>query len=310
MQTLHVNPRFAKVLRAQNKRESDTMAKHLAAGVLPIPIFWWLNPETRKAEILDGQHRHEYGKVHGVEFPTHEVTGLENEDQAEAWIIYHQFSQRNVDDWAVSGYLSKAVALERANGATKREAIVQAAEQAGVTERTVYRALEEETKSLEQQFFENKKVYERDLERVINREVEKLKQRARREGWDEDESRLESEWGDIEAEIQKQFADVTAELESVGEAIQGAAETMGHKPGGKRRSPGKNTRAEAARRNGFKKALTYIAKFQNDVLYFWDQHGCGTVDITDITNALKTFAQQIGAEQEADAKAKKKKFGR
>jgi len=304
---LKINALFATYFEALDYGQEQQLEKSLKDDLTSEPILWWHNPATNQDEILDGHNRYAIAKKHKLDIQFHEKH-FENEDAALLFIIRTQTTRRNL--WNREVIVKKAVDLEVKLGKTKTQAVQDVAEQLGVAESTVWEDVK--PKSATQQFFDDKKVYERDLERVRNKEVEKLKQRAKREGWVEDEGKLESEWGKIETEIQEQFAEATSRLESTASAIQTAQEANGGSPmvGGKRRAK-KSTASAAARRNGFKKALTYISKFQNDVLYFWHQNGCGSVDIADVSNALKVFGQLIEAEQETDKKAaKKKKFGR
>ncbi len=310
MRTLHINARFAQTLRKQNAKEAETFAKHLGDGILPMPIIYWHNPTSDLDEIIDGHHRYEYAKANDLDFETYEMQ-FANESQAEAWIIYHQFSQRNVDDWAVSGYLQKAVKLERDNdpAITKREAVSRAAESAGVSERTVWRAeAEVKEKNPVQLFRESKADLERRLTREKQKAVEKFKVQAAKEQLDEDTAA--AQWQEIEAVIDAQFAEDIEQVESLGEAASQAIEdNPGLRNTGKKRPAKKSVRDRAAKRNTMKKALSLIGKMQSEVLYFWQQN-VGVIDTTMITQALKRFAVEIEAEQQSDAKiAKKAKFG-
>lgn len=307
MMQLEIDPFFRDYFPKLDYGQEQALRRSLLTGVTKEPLFYWVHCNTGKPTLLEGHHRYKLAQELRLEMEV-EQKDFDSIKEAELFIIRHQTTRRNLDNHHREQLVKRAVALQmELEGKTKTEAVKDVAVGMGISEATAWRDVR--PKTLVQQFYEDKKAYERDLERVRNKEVEKLKQRAQREGWADDADRLEAEWQPIESEIEEQFAEAQAHLETTAEAIQGEAEATGHKPSGGKRTSKKSTRDRAARRNGFKKALTYIAKFQNDVLYFWNQHGCGTVDITDITNALQMFAKQIEAEQEADAKAKKKKFG-
>lgn len=305
MLDLKINPRLAEYFDELDYGQMAQLEKSLTTDLTSEPILWWHNPESGSDEILDGHHRYGIAKKLRLDIQFHEKH-FDSEDAALLFVIRNQTTRRNVSNR--EQIVKLAVDLEIRMGKPKTKAVQDVAADMGIAESTVWDDIK--PKTLVDQFHEDKKLFERDLERVRNKEVEKLKQRAQREGYAEDEGRLESEWNAIEEEIQSQFADASARLESTAESIQTGAEATGGRVsvGGKRRVK-KSNQERAAKRNAMKKALSLIGKLQSDVLYFWDK--TVGIEADDLRAMLKTFVARVQAEQAADAKAdKKRKFGR
>ncbi len=302
---LQINELFARYFGELDYGQLIQLEKSMLADLTSEPILWWHNEARDRDELLDGHNRYAIAKKHKLDVQFHEKH-FASEDEALLFVIRTQTTRRNIVNR--ENVLKRAVELEIKLGKSKSQAIQDTALLTNVSERTVWRSVEEKTPV--QQFFEARKLYERDLERVCNKEIEKLKQRAIKEGYAEDEDRLASEWESIETEIADQFAAQTSELQSEAEAIALEQEASGKRVsvGGKRRGSKSGT-DKAVRRNAMKKALSLIAQLQNDVLYFWDK--TVGIEADDLRAMLKLFTERVRAEQEADKlAAKRKKFGR
>ncbi len=307
MRTLEINERFAEYFDELDYGQMTQLEKSLKADLTSEPILWWHNVERDRDELLDGHHRYSICKRLRLEPQFHEKH-FESEDEALLFIIRNQTTRRNIVNR--DRVVKLAVDLEvRLGNKTKTEAVASEADIRGVSIPTIWRALAEEEKpNVVQEFHATKADLEQRLTREKTKAVEKFKVQAAKEQLDEDTA--SEKWQEIEATIDAQFAEDIAQVESLGEAASQAIEdNPGLRNTGKKRPAKKSVRDRAAKRNTMKKALSLISKMQSEVFYFWQQN-VGVIDITVAQQALKRVAAEIEAEQEADAKAaKKKKFG-
>lgn len=319
MRVLHINNRFAEYFEELDYGQMTQLEKSLKSDLTSEPILWWHNPERDRDEVLDGHHRYAIAKRCKLELQTHEKH-FANEDEALLFIIRNQTTRRNLSNR--ERIVKLAVDLEiRLGNKSKTQAVKDVAEQMDIGQATVWRSLSNdsgtpnssqvlEVKPLNpvEMFKVAKTKLEREMSIAKTRAVEKFKVQAQKEQMDEDTAT--ARWQDIEAEIDDTFADDLGQLEELGQsAAQAVEDNPGLRNTGKKRPAKKSVRDRAARRNTMKKALSLIGKLQSEVLYFWDQT-VGEGDVASLKDALRAFIGQVEGLQEADAKAKKKKFGR
>ncbi len=312
MKKLSVNSLFEKAFAPLDWGQSQQLEQSMLSGLTKEPIFWWLNPITGFDEILDGHTRYSIAQKHGLE-PEFEEKVFETEGLALAFVLRVQTRRRNVEGRIKDDARKKAVDLEVLAGKSKTEAIQDVASESGDSERTIWRAVEEQPKPTAiQAFYASKKEYDRDLERTRTKAVEKLKQRAQKEGWHEDESRLESEWNEVEEQIQAEFADRTVEIEQLADVAQTEQElNPGVRNASGKRTTKKSVQAIANRRNALKKAITAILKLSEAIrecsLFVTE------LETGEMVIQLRTFQidiEKVQTEMAADVAKKKKKFGR
>lgn len=305
MKTLSINTRFENYFEALDYGQEQQLEKSLKADLTSEPVMWWHNPNSGQDELLDGHNRYKIAVRCKLELAMHEKH-FDTLGEAERFIIRTQTTRRNLDKYRREQLVKRAVELEISGGKTKTEAVQDVAEEMGISERQAWEDVKPSNPV--EAFKKAKQTLENRLTVAKTKAADKLRSQAVKEQWDEFQA--ENEWGKVEDEITKQFDDDLAELESLGQmAAQAVEDNPGLKNTGKRTTK-KSTKDKAARRNTFKKALSLIGKLRNEALYFWDQNGCGSVDIKPVQEALKVFVGQIEVEQLADAKAaKKRKFG-
>lgn len=307
MITLHINSTFERYFGQLDWGQEQELKRRLKADPTKEPIFYWHNPESGNDEILDGHHRYKIAKELKIDLEVHQkhFTTIK---EAEMFIIRTQTTRRNIDNWQREALVKRAVELQmEIEGKTKTQAVKDVADEMGISERTAW----EDVKPVNpiEAYKEAKAQFEKKITTVKNKAAEKLRREIVKDGLDEDAAM--SQWEGIEAEIDEQHKDEIAELESLAEAAQQAGENNpGARSTGGKRSTKKSVRDRASRRNTFKKALSLISKLRNEAFYFWEQNGCGSVDVKAVDRVLSDLVDKIEAEQKADAAKEKKKFGR
>lgn len=304
MKVLEVNPRFAEYFEELDYGQTAQLEKSMLADITSEPILWWHNPENGQDEILDGHHRYPIAKKHKLDIQFHEKS-FDGPDEALLFIIRNQTTRRNIANR--SRVVQIAVDLEIKLGKSKTQAVKDVAADLGIAESTAW----EDVKPVNpiEAYKEAKAQFEKKITTVKNKAAAKLKAEIVKDGLDEDAAM--SQWEGIEAEIDDEYKDEIAELESLAGAAQQAGENNpGARNTGGKRSTKKSVRDRASRRNTFKKALSLISKLRNEAFYFWEQNGCGSIDVKAVDRALSDLADKIEAEQKADAVKEKKKFGR
>ncbi len=298
MRELFTNPLFSDYLPALDYGQEQQLEKSLREDLTSEPVLWWHNVAKDRDELIDGHHRYRIAKRCGIDLQLHEKH-FENEDAALLYIIRVQTTRRNVENRAY--YLKQAVNLEiKLNNRSNREAVEAVATDMGVHKSTVYRALEDEPPENPVIVFNRTKAQlEQKISAEKTRAADQLKRRAETEGLTEDDA-LE-QWSSIEGQIEERYADEFNQLESLGQVAQQAVEdNPGLKRAGQKRPTKKSTRDKAKRRNTFKKTLSLINKLRNEAFYFWEQNGCGDVELAPIQDALKTFERAITSAQSTD----------
>lgn len=139
MSALTIDEEFRDLLPPVSRVTDEALEKLiLDEGRVRNPIHVW------KGIVIDGQRRYQIAQKHGIPFETIEID-LPDREAVKQWMIDDFISRRS----ATSGQLrSHLVALEKKHAAGPRSrrdnetgrAAAKAAEEAGVTERTVYRA--------------------------------------------------------------------------------------------------------------------------------------------------------------------------
>ncbi len=297
MQQLEINPKFQQYWPALDKAARKRLEESMLADLTTEPIFWWHNPVTDQDELLEGHHRYRIAQQHGLELQTHEKF-FDTVDDAEEFVITWQIGRRNLPEHVMKPKYQRLLDIFVARGQSKKEAIDSVSKVTDVSTRTVYRGLEDEQEPTTiQAFYADKKEYDRDLERTRNKAVEKLKQKALKEGFGDDEDRMADEWQSVEQEIQVEFESRTVALESVAEAIAVEAEATGKAPvkGGPRKSK-KSGQAKSALRS----IKSYLEKIQS--LSFHFPGGFIAIDWKNCDEWIKAQEVALGMD--------KKKFGR
>lgn len=310
MRVLEINERFAQYFDKLDYGQEQQLERSMKADLTSEPIVWWHNPEKDRDEILDGHNRYEIAKRCKLEPQFHEKH-FETEDEALLWIIRNQTTRRNLVNR--ENVVRAAVELEiKIGNKGKTQAVEAVADQMGLAKSTIWESLRNrssDTLNPVTAYKEARYSLEKTLTREKNKAVEAFKKQVISDGLDEDSA--QDKWQQIEAEIDEQYAEEIAKVEALGEQAQYAVEdNPGLRNTGTKRSAKKSVRDRAARRNTVKKALSLIAKLDNEVFYFWDQV-LADVPIDAVRACLREFQAELEAVQEADVKAaKKKKFGR
>lgn len=109
-------------------------------GIMDSIKYWW-NPETTQNEIVDGHHRYAIAKKLGLTYPTHELF-FKSMTAVKMWMNVTQAGRRGYRALDRMVELEKMLRQERGEAQTKVADIVSSvAEQAKVSERSVYRSM-------------------------------------------------------------------------------------------------------------------------------------------------------------------------
>jgi len=300
MQTLKINAKFARYFSPLEPDQKKRLEVSLKDDPTTEPIIYW----TQTDEILDGHNRYEIAQRLGIELQTH-GKDFDSEDAALLWIIRNQTIKRNLPDMRQAW--RDAIALEiKLEGKTKTEAVESVAQTAGVSETTIWRA-EAEPKEIIAKFKQTKAEFERAVVKKKQDALADLQKRARAEGLDE--GQIADAWQVIETDLQSEIEDLPefVEVQEQGETVQ---ELIAEAPHLKRelsdkKGTKKSVLARRERTGKLKKAAFAISQTLNAL--------DGIADIIQVTQALielRSIADAIKAEQDADTKAaKKRKFG-
>ncbi len=300
MKALKINPKFAKYFAPLEPEQKKRLEKSLKSDLTSEPIVYWKQTE----EIVDGHNRYEIAERLGIELHLH-AKDFESEDEALLWLIRNQTTKRNVEDRNQA--LRDAVRIEiKLEGKSVTEAVQDAAQSAGVSERTVYNALAE-PKQIIAKFKQTKKEFEQAVVKKKQDALKELQVRARVEGLDE--SQIADEWHGIEADLQAEI-DEMPEFVEVQEQGETVAELVAEAPHLKRelsdkRGAKKSVLARRERTSKLKKAAFAVSQTLKALGDISD-----IVPVTQVLIELRSIEEAVKNEQDADAKAaKKRKFG-
>jgi hypothetical protein len=177
---------------------------------------------------------------------------------------------------------------------------------AGVGVATVWRA-EAEPKQVIQQFKQTKAEFERAVVKKKQDALKDLQTQAKAERWDEGE--VAERWQSIEADLQAEIEDMPefVEVQEQGETV---AELVAESPHLKRelndkKGTKKSVLARRERTSKLKKAAFAVSQTLNALQAIAD-----IVQVTQAVIELRRIEEAVKSEQDADAKAaKKRKFG-
>lgn len=251
MQTLEINPKFKEYFPELDFGQLNALERSLKSGLTGEPIIYWNNPESGKAEILDGHHRYKMAQKLNLDMPLYEKS-FESAEHALLFVIRTQTTRRNIH---TAKALSDAVALEiKIEGKTKTEAVESVAEQAGVNRATVYRQMKTELES--------------DITRSMTKAADELRRKAEREGYANDADRMEDEWSRIQEDIQSAFDSQQSEVETIASEMQMSADLSGERVRIGNRNKG--TKKSTVAKRDLKSIQTALAKVNMLTHYFKD----------------------------------------
>lgn len=93
MVELIINEEFKNLIPRLEEAEYNELERDILERGILDPILIWNNT------IIDGHHRYEIAKKHGLDFKVLEIQGLKNEREVRKWMFRHQSARRNINSF-------------------------------------------------------------------------------------------------------------------------------------------------------------------------------------------------------------------
>lgn len=146
--TVTVNQELKKELPPLDEERFAHLKFLLKRDGITNPIQYWFNPISQQNEIIDGHHRYQIAQELGLPFELREVAFVSDSITAvKYWMQINQSGRRGAGhDPKRMMHLKQELAIEQGKAISTTQAVKEVAKDAKLSERTVWRSLDDKPK--------------------------------------------------------------------------------------------------------------------------------------------------------------------